>query len=214
MRIDVDKLQHRYRRGSETVVQEFTHVFAPGTITGVTGASGSGKSTLMYLLALMLTPSSGTIRWDDQDVHSLPDAQRSRLRAQHVGFVFQDAVLDPSRSAISNVLEAAGLAGIVESEARRRAAQLMDRFGVSARSTHRPGEVSGGQAQRIALCRALVKEPTIIFADEPTGNLDAESAAIVWDALGQAAMGGATVVVATHDVRQAQRMTVHVRLGS
>ncbi len=214
MRIDVDDLQHRYRRGSETVVQGFTHAFAPGTITGVTGASGSGKSTLMYLLALMLTPCSGAIRWDNQDVHALPDAQRSRLRARHVGFVFQDAVLDPSRSAVANVLEAAGLAGMEESDARRRAARLMDQFGVSARSSHRPGELSGGQAQRIALCRALVKEPSILFADEPTGNLDAESAAIVWDALSEAAARGATVVVATHDVSQAQRMTVHVRLES
>ena len=212
MRIQVEQLEHRYRPGTPPVMRELSHTFEPGTLTGVTGPSGSGKSTLLYLLALMLTPSSGVIRWDDQDVHALPDAERSRLRARHVGFVFQDAVLDLSRTALDNVLEAGWLAGMRREDSERRATELLERFGVGERASYRPGEVSGGQAQRVALCRALVKDPDIVFADEPTGNLDSESAKVVWSALADAADSGATVIVATHDVTRVQAMPHHLRL--
>ncbi len=214
MRIVVEGLEHRYRHGGELVVQPLSHDFAPGTLTAVTGPSGSGKSTVLYLAALMLTPTRGVIRWGDDDVQGLRDAERSRLRAEHAGFVFQDALLDPSRTALENVLEAAWLAGMAEGPARQRAQELMEQFGVAQRADHRPGEVSGGQAQRIALCRALVKAPEVIFADEPTGNLDADSAEIVWTALRDAADAGATVIVATHDVARAQALGHHVRLAA
>lgn len=212
MLIEVEGLEHRYPGGTETVIKQFSHVFRPGTLTAVTGPSGSGKSTLLYVLALLLTPSAGTICWDGADVASLPDPQRSRLRALHVGFVFQDAVLDLSQTALGNVLEAAWIAGLPRQPARVRALELMERFGVAARQAHRPGEVSGGQAQRIALCRALVKSPAVIFADEPTGNLDDASAAIVWKALADAAACGATVIAATHDEQRAGTLPSQLRL--
>lgn len=212
MRIQVERLEHRYRADGSLVVREISHIFEPGTLTGVSGPSGSGKSTLLYLLALMLTPSAGVIRWDDQDVHALADAERSHLRARHVGFVFQDAVLDLSRTALDNVVEAGWLAGLRREESERRAGELLERFGVGARSSYRPGEVSGGQAQRVALCRALVKEPDIVFADEPTGNLDSDSAAVVWGALADAADDGAIVIVATHDSERVGAMPNHLRL--
>lgn len=214
MRIEVDQVEHRYGRSSQPAMVDLSHTFEPGSFTVVTGTSGSGKSTLMYVLALMLTPSAGQIRWDARDVHALPDAERSRLRAKHVGFVFQDAVLDLSRTALDNVLEAAWLAGMRLDDAAERANQLMERFGVAHRAGHLPGEVSGGQAQRIALCRALVKNPELVFADEPTGNLDSASADAVWSALGEAADAGATVVVATHDQARAESAPNTVRLSA
>ena len=214
MRIEVDQVEHRYGRSSQPAMVDLSHTFEPGSFTVVTGTSGSGKSTLMYVLALMLTPSAGQIRWDARDVHALPDAERSRLRAKHVGFVFQDAVLDLSRTALDNVLEAAWLAGMRLDDAAERANQLIERFGVAHRAGHLPGEVSGGQAQRIALCRALVKNPELVFADEPTGNLDSASADAVWSALGEAADAGATVVVATHDQARAESAPNTVRLSA
>lgn len=207
MRLEVDRLEHSFASGSVPALNPLSHSFEPGTVTVVTGPSGSGKSTLMYLLALMLQPSGGAVRWDGRDVQQLRDAERSRLRATHVGFVFQDAVLDLSRTALDNILEAAWLGGIPLRVARMHAHELMEEFDVAHRSGHLPGEVSGGQAQRIALCRALVKQPMLIFADEPTGNLDERSADTVWGALARAAAGGATVVVATHDTRRAQAGT-------
>lgn len=147
----------------------------------------------------MLTPTAGTVYWSGEPVTAWRDGDRSRLRAAHIGFVFQDAMLDPSRTALGNVAEAGAIAGMPAARVTHEALTLMQRFGVADRAHHRPGEVSGGQAQRIALCRALVKRPTVILADEPSGNLDPDSADIVWTALHAAAADGATVVVATHD---------------
>ena len=212
MRLTVEGLEHRYRAAEHPTIRPLDHTFDPGSLTAVTGPSGSGKSTLLYILALMLTPTAGRIAWDGLDVQQLPDADRSRLRAQHVGFVFQDAVLDLSQTALDNVLEAARIAGLDERPARARALGLMERFGVAERAHHRPGQVSGGQAQRIALCRALVTDPAVVFADEPTGNLDAESAEVVWAALAGAAADGATVIVATHDRSRAETMPAQLRL--
>ena len=194
-----EHLEFRYRRGGDPVVREFEHVFGPGSLTAVTGPSGCGKSTLLYLLGLLLQPSAGRILWQGADVSACSDAERSEIRARGIGFVFQDALLDPSRSILANVTEGALYAGLEPSAARGYALELLGQFGVDRRATHRPGEISGGQAQRVALCRALIKGPQLILADEPSGNLDEASANIVWHALSQAARGGVTVVIATHD---------------
>lgn len=214
MLIEVEALEHRYRPSGDTVIEQFSCRFEAGTLTGVSGPSGAGKSTLLYVLGLLLSPSSGVMRWDGVDVQTLHDAARSALRARHVGFVFQDALLDPSQTALENVLEAAWIAGIAKRDARGPAHALMERFSVAAMASHRPGEVSGGQAQRIALCRALVKRPSIVLADEPTGNLDDASAAIVWTALTQAADEGATVIVATHDQERIEACSHSLRLSA
>lgn len=206
-------LEQRYRAQSPPVSTGLTHQFAQGALTVVTGASGSGKSTLMYVLGLMLTPTTGTVLWEGTAVSGLPDGQRAALRGAHVGFVFQDAVLDLSRTALDNIGEAGWLAGLDRGESDRHGRELLDRFGVGHRAEHRPGEISGGQAQRIALCRALVKKPALLLADEPTGNLDSVSADIVWDALADEAAQGATVVVATHDTSRLSRADAQIRLG-
>lgn len=201
----VDGLTFGYRRGGERVIDGLTHAFLGGAVTAVTGPSGCGKSTLLYLLALMLRPDTGTVTYDGRPISALSDRERSQLRAATVGFVFQDAVLDLSRSVLSNVEEGGLYAGMDPTVQHDSARTLLAQFGVSHRAEHRPGEVSGGQAQRVALCRALIKGPRLILGDEPSGNLDKDSAAVVWDALSAAASSGATVVVATHDLALAAR---------
>lgn len=212
MLIEARGVCHRYRVGGDQVIAPLDHAFAPGTLTAVTGPSGSGKSTLLSVLALLLTPSGGEVRWDGRPVAALPDRERSRLRAHHVGFVFQDALLDLSQTALENVLEAAWLAGMPADEGRRAASDLMERFGVAARASHRPGEISGGQAQRIALCRALLTQPSVLLADEPTGNLDPASSGVVVDALRQHASRGAAVVLVTHSPELAAACDREIRL--
>lgn len=212
MQIALDGLSHRYGSDGEPVIDRLSHVFEPGAVTAITGPSGSGKSTILYIAALLLTPTDGHVLWDDTDVGALSDGQRSWLRAQHLGFVFQDAVLDPAQSALDNVLEAAWLAGMPRADAQLRARTLMQRFGVADRATHLPGQLSGGQAQRFGLCRALLKSPAVVFADEPTGNLDTDSADTVWQAFRAAAEDGITVIVATHDRRRAESCDRHLEL--
>lgn len=176
-----------------------------GEIVAVTGPSGRGKSTLLYLLGLMVPPDDGGIWLHGDRVDTLSDRERARLRAHEFGFVFQDAVLDGTRTVIDNVLETAMYRNDPPADARRAATALLERLEVSHRSDHRPGEISGGQAQRIAVCRALLGNPSIVLADEPTGNLDSASAAAVEGVLfGHAGRGG-TVIVATHDPDLANR---------
>lgn len=201
LQVRVRDLGLTYRAGSTPVFDRISHAFSPGSLTLLAGPSGSGKSTLLYVLGLMLTPSYGHVMWNSHVVSMASDAERARLRARHVGFVFQDALLDLSRTAAENIEEAAWLAGLDKRQAAATALELLDRFGVAHRADHRPGEISGGQAQRIALCRALVKQPALILADEPTGNLDEGTAQLVWDTLAQEAADGVTVIVATHDAR-------------
>jgi ABC-type lipoprotein export system ATPase subunit len=202
-----------YRPGTPPVIDGLSVELTPGSVTTVTGASGSGKSTLLYVLALMLRTAGGSVTWDGVAVDELRDGERARLRAAHAGFVFQDAMLDPARSVLDNVCEAALFSGLPRDEARVRAHELLDRFGVGHRVDRRPGEISGGQAQRVALCRALLTEPDVIFGDEPTGNLDEATADVVWSALHERAAAGATVVVATHDEHLADRADRRIRLS-
>ena len=184
--------------GSE-ILSDWNASFAAGEVVAVTGPSGRGKSTLLYLLGLMLKPGKGEVLIEGADAAGLNDAHRARLRAGLFGFVFQDAALDATRTVLDNVVETALYRGEPREAARIRARELMAQFGVDLRANHKPGQVSGGQAQRIALCRALLNNPRILLADEPTGNLDPASATIVVDAMHAQARSGATVVVATHD---------------
>lgn len=213
----VRDLSFAYRRGAEELFGGLSHEFTPGAVTAVTGPSGRGKSTLLYVLGLMLTPSRGRVVLDGEAVSSAADAVRSRVRAHRIGFVFQDSALDPTRTVLDSVVEPALYAGWSLSRSRSRGRELLEQMGVGARADHRPGEISGGQAQRVAVCRALVTDPVVVLADEPTGNLDRDNAVGVLAALSAAATGTAasgtdgngagdgipgvarTVLIATHD---------------
>lgn len=200
-----------YSRGA-MLIEDWGHVFLPGTMTALTGVSGRGKSTLMYLLGLMLAPVSGSVFVDGVDTGLLSDGERSRLRAKRFGFVFQDAVLDGSRSVLDNVTEVALYRGVDRRCLESVARGLLARFDVDVAVDCRPGQVSGGQAGRIALCRALVGDPDFLLADEPTGNLDVESAACVVAGLRSYACAGGTVVIVTHSSVLADACDVVVAL--
>src|SRR5690625_366405 len=136
-------------------------------MTGLVGRSGSGKSTLLYLIGMMLTPQAGKIEVDGVDTVGLRDWVRADLRARLIGFVFQDAMLDPARSILDNVAEGALYTGADQAATRQEALQLLDQFDVEVEPDRLPGQISGGQAQRVALCRAFVRRPRIVLADEP-----------------------------------------------
>jgi len=195
------------------VITGFSDTFFGGKVTALTGPSGCGKSTLLYLLGLMHRQSSGEIFIDGRPTSSMSDSERAMYRANKFGFVFQDAVLDPSRSVLENVMETSLYRNESRSRSRLKAYELMEEFGVASRASHRPGQISGGQAQRIALCRALMADPAFIIADEPTGNLDPNTRNVVLDAFRSRADAGSCVIIATHDPDVVSRCDRQVFIG-
>ncbi|MHA6510465.1 ABC transporter ATP-binding protein [Tessaracoccus sp. Y1736] len=198
--LSVSGLRFTYPRGREPVLVDVSAEFDAGETVALTGPSGRGKSTLLYLLGLLLTPDEGEVEVHGRPTSTLNDAQRSTMRARHMGFVFQDAELDPARTVLDSVVEPALYAGHRRRDVIARAGELLGAFGVDARADHLPGQISGGQAQRVALCRALMNRPTILLADEPTGNLDRTNAENVLDRLvGAAKDESVALIIATHD---------------
>jgi len=196
--IDIDGLSFGYGAGP-AVIDDFSHTFPAGSMVGISGTSGRGKSTLLYLAGLLLRPRSGRVSLDGIDTTGLSDPARSRLRSTQLGFVFQDAVLDTGRSILDNVIEGSVYSGMSRTAARERGRTLLAEVDLSVPIDRRPGQISGGQAQRVALCRALLHEPRVVLADEPTGNLDPESADLALSRLRAAAATGACVLIASHD---------------
>ena len=191
-------LLYRYPRSATPALRDLDLEVSAGEIVAATGPSGCGKSTLLYLLGLFLHPSAGSVTICGQAAGGLSDAERSRIRAHAIGFVFQDAAMNSGWTIVENVAEGAIYSGASRAEARRHAQELLDAYGVGDLAERRALEVSGGQAQRAALCRALIREPTVLLADEPTGNLDPRNAAAVLRGLQDAARRGAAVVIVTH----------------
>lgn len=208
--LEARDLSFGYRSGPH-VLQNWNESFHDGELVSIVGRSGQGKSTVLYLLGLMLRPQSGQVVVEGNPVGKR-DSDRARLRANKFGFVFQDASLDSSRSVMDNVLEGALYRGDDMSKARAAARRLLEELEVDVDPNRRPGQVSGGQAQRIAMCRALLGSPPIILADEPTGNLDAQSAEAVLTSFQERATSGATVIIVTHDLSVAERCDRSVRL--
>jgi len=174
-----------------------------GQFAAIMGPSGSGKSTLMHLLAGLDRPTTGAVTIGDQDVAALNDAQLTKLRRRHVGFVFQQFNLLPVLTAEENVTLPLTIAGVKPD--RERVDALLARMGLQDRRTHRPAELSGGQQQRVAIARALVTRPTVVLADEPTGNLDSKAGRDVLALLREAVdVDGQTIVMVTHDARAAE----------
>ncbi|MGV8909544.1 MAG: ABC transporter ATP-binding protein [Propionicimonas sp.] len=204
-------ISYGYRRG--VAVLEDVDVTVPAaTMTALTGRSGRGKSTLLYLLAGLLTPWHGHVRFGGSRLDAGSDAARSSVRARNFGFVFQDVVLDTRRSILEAILEPCLYAGVNRRDYAGRARELMVELGVDLDPLSLPGQVSGGQAQRIGVCRALLLRPRLVFADEPTGNLDSDSTEAVAAALGRATADGCAVIVATHDDRIVRHCSAKVEL--
>ena len=188
----------------------------PGEVIAVMGRSGSGKSTLLHLLASLLRPDEGVVELAGQRIDHLPDRARSDLRLRRMGFVFQFGDLVPELTLAENVALPLRLAGGSRREARDRAAEVLDRLGVGDVAHRRVSEVSGGQAQRAAVARALVHSPDVVLADEPTGALDTVTGELVLEALvGAATARGAAVVLVTHELSVASWATreIHLRDG-
>jgi len=177
-----------------------------GEQLAIVGPSGSGKSTFLHQLGLLDRPSAGRIAFDGRDTSSMSDVERANLRNRHIGFVFQAHHLLPEHDALGNVMMPVRLAGGSPKVAGARAKTLLDAVGLADRLTHRPGELSGGEQQRVALARALVMGPDIVLADEPTGNLDPETSAGVFDLLLDLQRQlQSTLVVVTHSRDLADR---------
>jgi putative ABC transport system ATP-binding protein len=197
-------LTRRYGEG-DTAVDALRGVsldVPKGQLTAVMGPSGSGKSTLMHILAGLDKPTSGEVTIDGTAVSKLNDSDLTKLRRRHIGFIFQFFNLLPMLTAEENVLLPLSIAG--EKPDRQWVDELLDRIGLADRRTHRPAELSGGQQQRVAIGRALVSRPTIVFADEPTGNLDSTTSGEILELLRSSVdTYGQTTVMVTHDARAA-----------
>jgi putative ABC transport system ATP-binding protein len=193
------------------VLRDVSFTIPQGSFVAIVGPSGSGKTTLLGLLAGLDTPTSGSVLLDDTDLGRLNENERARLRGEKVGFVFQTFQLIPTLTALENVqvpLELRGTAGAVE-----RARELIDRVGLSGRGHHFPMQLSGGEQQRVAVARAFANSPRILFADEPTGNLDNATGQRIFDLLQSLnSDGGSTIVLVTHDFSLASRASRMIRL--
>ena len=197
--------------GELIILHDLSFSLDKGESLAIVGSSGSGKSTLLGLLAGLDLPSSGDVQLAGRSLSSLDEDQRARVRAEHVGFVFQSFQLLDNLNALENVMLPLELEG--HRDARERARQLLERVGLGQRLSHYPRQLSGGEQQRVAIARAFAAEPDVLFADEPTGNLDSHTGERISDLLFQLNQErGTTLVLVTHDERLAHRCRRLIRL--
>ncbi|MGW4844689.1 ABC transporter ATP-binding protein [Nocardia brasiliensis] len=200
--LELSGVTKEYRVGGQSVraLDGIDLRIETGEFTSIIGPSGSGKSTLLHLLGALDTPDTGSIRFQGNEIGALDDERQSEFRRHRVGFVFQFFNLLPTMSAWENVAIPKLLDGTGLRKAKPRALELLDRVGLRERAEHRPAELSGGQMQRVAVARALIMDPPLILADEPTGNLDSKTGAAILELLGELAGSGNSVVMVTHDM--------------
>jgi putative ABC transport system ATP-binding protein len=215
--IRLDRISRHYDMGSETVyaLRDVSLEIARGEYVAIMGPSGSGKSTLMNLLGCLDTPSSGTYELDGQNVSEMDDNELADIRNREIGFVFQTFNLLARSTALRNVELPLIYAGVGVEERREIALAALSDVGLADRVKHKPNEMSGGQRQRVAVARALVNKPSIVLADEPTGNLDTRTGEEILELFGNLSAKGHTLLVVTHEENVAQhaRRIVRVRDG-
>jgi len=215
--IRLQKISRRYQMGTETVhaLREVSLEIQRGEYVAIMGPSGSGKSTLMNLLGCLDSPTSGTYQLNGTDVSQMDDNQLAEVRNREIGFVFQTFNLLPRSNALHNVELPLIYSGMGSEERRRTALESLKNVGLADRVHHKPNELSGGQRQRVAVARALVNRPSILLADEPTGNLDSKTGTEIMALFEQLASGGNTIIVVTHeeDVARHARRILRIRDG-
>jgi len=204
---------YRTRTGQVKALEGVTLEIDKGEFVVVCGPSGSGKTTLLMMVAAMLRPSRGAVRFDGRNVYEMAVPDRARFRADNIGFVFQMFHLVPYLNVRENILVAGGAIGKID---KGRAEELLQQLGLQHRASHRPAELSAGEKQRTAIARALLNRPKLILADEPTGNLDPENARSVLKYLQDFQHAGGTVIVATHGpaAQEFATRTIYLRDGT
>jgi lipoprotein-releasing system ATP-binding protein len=208
-------VERQYRQGDETlhVLNGVELALWGGQSVALVAPSGSGKSTLLHIAGLLEHPDRGDVYIDGRSTSILSDHERTRIRRNEVGFVYQSHHLLPEFSALENVMLPQMIRGLARTEARTRATELLDYLGLGGRLSHRPSELSGGEQQRVAIARAVANAPRILLADEPTGNLDVHTAEHVFRALSQLVSAtGLAAIIATHNMDLAARMDRRVTL--
>jgi lipoprotein-releasing system ATP-binding protein len=208
-------VERTYRQGDETlhILRGADLAVWPGQSVALLAPSGAGKSTLLHIAGLLEQPDHGDVYIEGKPTAALPDAERTHIRRNEIGFVYQFHRLLPEFSALENVVMPQMIRGLSRTEAKKRAAELLGYLGLSARLNHRPAELSGGEQQRVAIARAVANAPRILLADEPTGNLDVHTADHVFHALSQLVQAsGLATIIATHNMELAARMDRRVTL--
>jgi len=212
--IRLDKVCRLFQVGDQEVraLDDVSMVIENGDYLSIMGPSGSGKSTLLNVIGLLDRPTSGTYTLDDRETTALNDDELAHTRARRIGFIFQSFHLVSRMTAFENVELPLVLAGVAPAERKPRVKKLLDDLSLTDRGHHRPDQLSGGQRQRVAIARAMVMQPTVLLADEPTGNLDHASGAEVLAAIEQLNARGITLIVVTHDNEVGDRARRHIRM--
>ena len=212
--IELSRIERRFQVGDQQVhaLRDVSLALADGDYAAVMGPSGSGKSTLLNVLGLLDRPDAGSYRLDGIETTTLDEEQRARLRRERIGFVFQAFHLIPRLTAFENIELPLILAGMTPRERRKQVTRSLEAMRLTGRAGHRPDQLSGGQRQRVAIARATVTEPSLILADEPTGNLDRAAGEDVVEALEALNAKGLTLIVVTHDPALGDRAQRRIRM--
>lgn len=216
--INVDNLKKTYYMGNQSLeaLSGVTFEITKGEYVAIMGPSGSGKSTLMNIIGCLDSPTKGTYSLNNKEVSQMSDDELSKIRNTEIGFVFQNFSLLPRSSALENVMLPLQYAGISLSERKTIALDALEKVELLDRKDHKPSELSGGQQQRVAIARALVNNPSILFADEPTGNLDSQTGMKVLDIFKRLNENGQTIILITHEneVASAAKRIIHIKDGN